>query len=175
MSRGNVLQATRREVSKITAFTGYYQLMKQAAVLGVMLVGAIFFPIASILAAPSLSGPDESSAATSGIFALGNTVATVWIIGLTYYLVTRPELSRGNGSALRTAVVGAILLVLGFSSTAFYAWEEVVADTELPTINLLVFLIPVGLFVVTVALFMTMLQGPGVPTGKPGVQVAHAS
>lgn len=75
---------------------------------------------------------------------------------------------------MQTAVTGAILLVLGFGSTAFYAWEEVAAGTELPTINLLVFLIPVGLFVVTVALFMAMLQGPGTPTGNPRVQVAHA-
>nr|VDG63921.1 Uncharacterised protein [Streptococcus thermophilus] len=150
--------------------------MKQSAVLGAMLVGAIVFPVAAVLAVPALSNPEESSSAvTSGAVALGNTAATLWIIGLTYFLATRPEISRGNGAAMRTGVIGAILLVLGFSSTAFYAWEEVAAGTELPTINLLVFLIPVGLFVVTAALFMAMLQGPAAPTGKPGVQVAHAS
>ena len=149
--------------------------MKQCTVLGGLLFGAVSFPIIAVLAALSAADPDGANqATTSAIIALGNTVATLWIIGSTYYLVNRPEISQGKGAAMQTAVTGAILLVLGFGSTAFYAWEEVAAGTELPTINLLVFLIPVGLFVVTVALFMAMLQGPGTPTGNPRVQVAHA-
>ena len=125
--------------------------MKPKTIIGLLLGGSVVIPIVAIL---TTRLPHTPSIAT---MAMGATLTATWVVILAVLLLTSSQRGSVGRGVLATTFIGALLLLIGFGSVALAAWEEVVAGQELPTINLFIFLIPLGfvlLFVAYIVLFV---------------------
>ena len=120
--------------------------------LGRLLAGAVGIPALTVLTSFIINDPNAAWSVVDGIIiAVGASLTTVWVAVLGGYLFLRSRTEPARGTVLAWAGVGCVMLLLGFGSTALYAWEEVVAGQALPIINLFVLLIPLGIIAVAVA------------------------
>ena len=120
--------------------------------LGRLLAGAVGIPVLTVLISFIINDPNSAWSVTDAlIMAVGASLTTVWVAALGGYHFLRSRRAPARGTVLAWAGVGCVMLLLGFGSTALYAWEEVVAGQALPIINLFVLLIPLGIIAVAVA------------------------
>ena len=120
--------------------------------LGRLLAGAVGIPVLTVLTSFIINDPNAAWSVVDGIImAVGASLTTVWVAALGGYLFLRSRTAPAKGTVLAWAGVGCLMLLLGFGSTALYAWEEVAAGQALPIINLFILLIPLGIVAVAVA------------------------
>lgn len=120
--------------------------------LGRLLAGAVGIPALTVLISFIINDPNSAwSVVDAVIMAVGASLTTVWVAALGGYHFFRSRRAPARGTVVAWAGVGCVMLLLGFGSTALYAWEEVVAGQALPIINLFVLLIPLGIIAVAVA------------------------
>ncbi|MDK8790522.1 hypothetical protein [Corynebacterium sp. MSK039] len=126
--------------------------MGAKTILGWLLAGAVGIPALTVLTSFIINDPNAAWSVVDGIIiAVGASLTTVWVAVLGGYLFLRSRTEPARGTVLAWAGVGCAMLLLGFGSTALYAWEEVAAGQALPIINLFILLIPIGIIAVAVA------------------------
>ncbi|QQE50646.1 hypothetical protein I6H52_09150 [Corynebacterium urealyticum] len=126
--------------------------MGAKTILGGLLAGAVGIPALTVLTSFIINDPNAAWSVVDGlIIAVGASLTTVWVAVLGGYLFLRSRTEPARGTVLTWAGVGCAMLLLGFGSTALYAWEEVAAGQVLPVINLFILLIPLGIISVAVA------------------------
>ncbi|OFS16706.1 hypothetical protein HMPREF3097_07785 [Corynebacterium sp. HMSC27B11] len=109
-------------------------------------------PVLTVLISFIINDPNSAWSVTDAlIMAVGASLTTVWVAALGGYHFLRSRRAPARGTVLAWAGVGCAMLLLGFGSTALYAWEEVAAGQALPIINLFILLIPLGIIAVAVA------------------------
>lgn len=120
--------------------------MGAKTILGWLLAGAVGIPALTVLTSFIINDPNAAWSVVDGIIiAVGASLTTVWVAVLGGYLFLRSRTEPARGTVLAWAGVGCAMLLLGFGSTALYAWEEVAAGQVLPVINLFILLIPLGI------------------------------
>ncbi|MDK6302660.1 MULTISPECIES: hypothetical protein [Corynebacterium] len=120
--------------------------------LGRLLAGAVGIPVLTVLTSFMINDPNAAWSVTDAlIMAVGASLTTAWVAALGGYLFLRSRTAPARRTVLAWAGVGCAMLLLGFGSTALYAWEEVAAGQALPIINLFILLIPLGIIAVAVA------------------------
>lgn len=120
--------------------------------LGRLLAGAVGIPVLTVLISFIINDPNSAWSVTDAlIMAVGASLTTVWVAALGGYHFLRSRRAPVRGTVVAWAEVGCVMLLLGFGSTALYAWEEVTAGQALPIINLFILLIPLGIIAVAVA------------------------
>lgn len=120
--------------------------------LGRLLAGAVGIPALTVLTSFIINDPNAAWSVVDGIIiAVGGSLTTVWVAALGGYHFLRSRRTPARGTVVAWAGVGCVMLLLGFGSTALYAWEEVAAGQALPIINLFILLIPLGIIAVAVA------------------------
>ena len=118
--------------------------MSPRAILWSYLAFAVAFPAVCVAGMRAFGG-NLDFAAYSLAFAVLAVLAAAGAVG---WAATYTAAARRSGPAHGVAVwIATACLAVGFGSVADSSWQEYQAGVALPTINLFLYLLPIGLFI----------------------------